>query len=464
MKRFTSIACAALALAACAVGPDYKRPAVDVPPAYRWQPASGEPGSLGDLSWWDLYRDADLQQLLHTALTENLDVRIAAARVEQARAALGTTRLQMLPTITGAGGLTRQRVSAAETPTGTPRIGNSDEARVDVSYELDVWGRLRRLNEAARADLLSSQYAQTAVVVGLIGDVASSYFQLLTLDEQLRITRETVAGRERFVELTRAQHERGVVSGLDVSSAEAQLAVARAELPELERQAAQAEDQLSVLLGRNPGSIARSTTVAPLFPLVPAGLPSQLLDRRPDIRQAEQALVAANAQVGAAKAALFPTLSLTGSFGVISTELSRLFSGPAGAWSAGVGAALPLLDPQRSLYQLDLADAQKRAALLQYQKTVQNAFREVADALIAIQKSAELKRAQQDQVNALQRTDAIALARYRTGYASYFDVINADSQLFSAQLSLSNANLSALLATVQLYRALGGGWASSTAR
>jgi multidrug efflux system outer membrane protein len=464
MRRLTSIACVALALAACAVGPDYKRPAVDVPPAYRWQPASGEPGSLGDLSWWDLYRDADLQQLLRTALAENLDVRIAATRVEQARAALGTTRLQMLPTITGAGGLARQRVSAAETPTGTPRIGNSDEARVDVSYELDVWGRLRRLNEAARADLLSSQYAQTAVVVGLIGDVASSYFQLLTLDEQLRITRETVAGRERFVELTRAQHERGVVSGLDVSSAEAQLAVARAELPELERQAAQAEDQLSVLLGRNPGSIARSTTVAPLFPLVPAGLPSQLLDRRPDIRQAEQNLIAANAQVGAAKAALFPTLSLTGSFGVVSTELSRLFSGPAGTWSAGVGAALPLLDPQRSLYQLDLADAQKRTALLQYQKTVQNAFREVADALIAIQKSAELKRAQQDQVNALQRTDAIALARYRTGYASYFDVINADSQLFSAQLSLSNANLNALLATVQLYRALGGGWAGSTAR
>jgi len=457
----------ALLVSACALGPDYRRPELDVPADFQWQLPTDQAAEFGDLGWWAVYRDPLLQRALRSALDNNLDVRIAAARIEQAQAIANSTRLQYWPQLALDTSAERGKTSFYALLPEQARIGAIYTAGIDASYELDIWGRLRRLNEAARADLLGSVYARQSVVVGLVADVASAYFTLISLEEQLTVTRNTVATRQKFVELTRAKHDRGVVSGLDVSTAEAELATARANIPDLERQIGQTEDQLSILLGRNPGRVERAhhfDDAPPLPPEPPAGLPSRLLERRPDIRRAEQQLVAANARVGAARAALFPTLSLTGSYGVRSRELSQLFSGPANTWTAGAGLSLPILDSQNSIYQVDLADATKREALLTYRQTVQNAFREVSDALIARQKYAEFQMAQQAKVQALQRANAIALARYQIGYSSYFDVINSDRDLFEAQLALAAAYLNAQLANVQLYQALGGGWQRREAR
>jgi outer membrane protein, multidrug efflux system len=455
------VACCA-SMAACALGPNYRRPDTATPAAYRFEQDAGA-DSVADAGWWQVYGDPALQTLIREGLANNLDVRIAAARVDQARAALGSTRLQQLPQIGVTADATRQRTSVYELPVGTPPLNNAFAAEGTLSYEIDFWGKYRRATEAARAQLLRSAYAKQDVLAGLVSSVATAYFTLQTLDEQLAITRRTLGTRQKFVDLTQAQHDRGTVSQLDVSTAQAQLAVAQANLPDLLRQIGQTENQLSVLLGHNPDRIIRGPPgddrPAVGRPPVPAaGLPSALLERRPDLREAEQNLVAANAQVGVAKANLFPSITLTAAGGSVSSALSSLFSGPARAWSVGGELMQPLLNSQRNLYQLDLADAQKRQALLQYQKSVQTAFQEVSDALIARQQDADVQAAQEAQVDAQRRANTIALARYRVGYASYFNVIDADRDLFSAELSLSAARLNTQLSVVQLYRALGGGW------
>jgi multidrug efflux system outer membrane protein len=448
----------------CALGPNYHRPGQEVPEGYRFE-VNPTPGSFADQGWWQVYEDPTLQALLTDALEHNLDVRIAATRVEQAAAALGATRLQQLPQVAVGFSAERQRSSQYTLPPGVPAIDNVFSAQGSLSYEVDFWGKYRRASEAARAQLLSTEYARDDVTAGLIASVATLYLTLQSLDEQVAITQRTIETRQKFVELTEGQHERGTVSGLDVATAQAQLAVAEASLPDLERQIALLEDQLSVLLGHNPGAILRNAngelkhmTAPESAPVPPAGLPSSLLERRPDVREAEQNLVAANAQVGVAKANLFPTISLTAAGGGVSTALSNLFSAPARTWSLAGSVLQPLLDSQRSLYQLDLADAQKRQALLQYEQRVRTAFGEVSDALIARQKYAEVQRALASGVEAQRKADTIALARYRVGSASYFDVINADRDLFAAELTLSNAHLNTQLSVVQLYRALGGGW------
>jgi multidrug efflux system outer membrane protein len=455
---------AALLMVACALGPDYQRPAEKIPAAFRFEPTAGSE-SFADQGWWQIYQDPTLQSLIREALDDNFDVRIAASRIDQARAIFGSTRLQQLPQVSISGAAQRARTSADQRLPGEPPISNVFSADGNLSYEFDFWGKYRRASEASRAQLLASQFAKRDVMAGLVSSVATAYFTLLTLDEQLAITQRTLGTRQKFVDLTRAQHERGTVSGLDVAIAEAQLAIAQANIPDLQRQIGIAEDQLSVLLGRNPDEILRSennqlkrATESAAPPVPPAGLPSTLLERRPDLREAEQNLVAANANVGVAKANLFPTITLTAVGGHASTALSDLFSGPTKAWSVSGGLLQPLVSSQRNLYQLDLANAQKRQALLQYQQSIQTAFREVSDALIARQKDAEFQVAQQAQVDALRKADTIALARYRVGSASYFDVINADRDLFTAELSLSAAHLNTLLSLVQLYRALGGGW------
>jgi multidrug efflux system outer membrane protein len=454
----------ALLAAACALGPNYQRPKEDIPAAYRFDTATAN-DAFAEQGWWQLYQDPTLQSLIREALDNNLDVRIAAARVEQARAALGATRLQQLPQVSVSGEALRARTSKYELIPGEPAIGNAFSADGSLSYEVDFWGKYRRATEAARAGLLASEYAKQDVRAGLVSGVATAYFTLLALDEQLAITQRTVGTRQKFVDLTQAQHERGTVSGLDVASAQAQLAVAEANIPDLQRQIGIAEDQLSVLLGRNPDGIVRTSTgelksmnEATVAPVPPAGLPSSLLERRPDLREAEQNLIAANANVGVAKANLFPSIALTATGGGESSALSQLFSGPARSWSFGANLLQPLLSSQSNLYQVDLANAQKRQALLQYQQSIQTAFQEVSDALIARQKYAELQLAQQAQVDAQRKADSIALGRYRIGYASYFDVINADRDLFTAELSLSTAHLNTELSLVQLYRAVGGGW------
>jgi outer membrane protein, multidrug efflux system len=462
--RSIVIASAALLAPACALGPNYQRPKQNIPAAYRFDTAAGD-DAFADQGWWQLYQDPTLQSLIREALDNNLDVRIAAARVDQARALFGSTRLQQVPQVSASAAALRARTSQYELIPGEPAISNVFSADGSLSYEVDFWGKYRRATEAARAGLLASQYAKQDVRAGLVAGVATAYFTLLALDEQLTITRRTVGTRQKFVDLTQAQHERGTVSGLDVASAQAQLAVAQANIPDLQRQIGIAEDQLSVLLGRNPDEIVRtgtaelkSMTEATVAPVPPAGLPSSLLERRPDLREAEQNLIAANANVGVAKANLFPSIALTAAGGSESSALSQLFSGPARSWSFGANLLQPLLSSQSNLYQVDLANAQKRQALLQYQQSIQTAFQEVSDALIARQKYAELQVAQQAQVDAQRKADSIALARYRIGYASYFDVINADRDLFTAELALSAAHLNTMLSLVQLYRAVGGGW------
>ena len=451
--------------AGCALGPDYQRPETATPAAYRFEDDATE-DSVADAGWWEVYQDPVLRSLIRDGLANNLDVRIAAARIDQARAALGSAHLQQLPQLAVGAGATRQRTSAYELARGVPPVLNVFNVEGSLSYEIDFWGKYRRATEAARAELLQSAYAKQDVMAGLVAGIATSYFTLQALDEQLKITHRTVATRQKFVDLTQAQHDRGTVSELDVATAQAQLAIANANLPDLERRIGQTEDQLSVLLGHNPDQILRGERqggdrggVDHAPPPVPAaGLPSSLLERRPDLREAEQNLVAANAQVGVAKASLFPNITLTALGGGVSPALSSLFSGPARTWSLGGSVMQPLLNPQRNLYQLDLADAQKRQALLQYQKSVQTAFQEVSDALIARRQDAELQAAEESHVDAQRRANTIALARYRVGYASYFNVIDADRDLFTAELSLSAARLSTQLSVVQLYRALGGGW------
>lgn len=449
------------ALSACAVGPDYQRPPQDVPAAYRGE-RDGAAASLGDADWRAIYTDASLQQLIEGALEANLDLRIAAARIEQAAAQLGVARIGQLPGVDASGALSRAETSAYARSQGQPRIGERASLGLNLSWELDFWGRLRRLGEAARAEWLSSRFAEQALRVSLIADVAAAYFGVCALDERAAAAGRSVQSREDFLKLTRAQLQRGVISGLDVSSAEAQLAAAQASIHDLARLREQTENALSVLLARQPQALRREGECSNPVMSAAAGLPSRLLERRPDLLQAEQALVAANARVGAAKAALFPTLSLTGVFGALSTDVSELLTAPAETWSVGVGLLQPLLDADRNAYQVDLVQARTREALLQYEKTVRTAFREVADALVAQARSAEVLKAQQAQVDALLRAEEIARARYRVGYSSYFDVINADRDLFDAEQGLAQARLSAQLATVELYRALGGGWVTST--
>jgi outer membrane protein, multidrug efflux system len=469
MKRALRSAAAAAAigvaaLAACALGPDYRRPETAAPAAYRFE-SDGSADSIADAGWWQVYKDPQLQSVIREGLANNLDVRIAAARVDQARATVGSARLQQLPQVSLSAGAARQRTSLYELPAGTPPLSNVFSLEGSLSYEFDFWGKYRRATESARAQLLQSAYAKEDVMAGLVSSIATAYFTLQSLDEQLAITRRTVGTRQKFVDLTQAQHDRGTVSELDVATAQAQLAVAKANVPELTLLIGQTEDQLSVLLGqypqalpRNEGSAAAQSQGRAPAPVPAAGLPSSLLERRPDVREAEQNLVSANAQVGVAKANLFPSITLTALGGGVSDALSSLFSGPARTWSAGAGALQPLLSPQRNLYQLDLANAQKREALLLYQKSVQTAFQEVSDALLARRQDAEVQAAQEAQVDAQRRANTIALARYRVGYASYFNVIDADRDLFTAELSLSAARLNTLLSVVQLYRALGGGW------
>lgn len=454
---------AALLLAGCALGPDHVRPDLAPPAAFRGDaPATLDAAmqpALGDQDWRQVYRDPTLQSLIETALAGNLDLKRALARIEQARATAGATGLVLLPQIGLEADRTRNKQSAqAVAFAGINRDLTVNRVSLTATWELDLWGRLRRATEAAQAEWLASEQARRGVAVALIGDIATAYYNLQTLDEQLAITLRTVETRTKFVELTRARHDRGVISGLDVATAEAQAAAARANVPELQRQIALVEDLIGVLVGGWPAPVARSVDMHEVAPEPPAGLSSTLLERRPDILQAESALKAANARVGVAKAALFPRLALTGSFGTASQQLDGLFSTSSNAFSFGGSLLQPLLDAERNLYQVDLADAARRDAILAYEQTVKGAFRDVADALVERRKYDEFELEQAARVAALRRADEIALARYRIGFSSYFDVLNAEGQLFDSELALSAARRNTRLAAVRLYRALGGGW------
>jgi outer membrane protein, multidrug efflux system len=458
MKRITAVAVMLVLLAGCSVGTKYERPATTVPENYRSaQTAAGEP-SGAELEWWDIYRDETLRGLIKTALENNYDIKIAAARVEEYRALAGVSVIARLPQISAGANAQRQRsLTAPDEAT----IRGDYRASVDLSYELDLWGRLASLNEAARADLLGTEYAARAVRTGLISSVATAYFELVALDRQLEVAERTVVNREKFFELTKAQLDRGAVSLLEFGRAASSVSQARAAVPDIKRQIAQKENQLSALLGQDPGPILRGKAGVedmPVPPEVPAGLPSALLERRPDIMQAEAALMAANARANATKALLYPTIRLTGEAGLESATLKSLFSDPTGIWSIAAGIIQPILDSGRNGYQVDAAQARKDQATLQYYNTLVQAFREVSDALAARQWYSKLSDVQKTNVEELQQAAALALTRYKAGYSSYFEVIDINGALFDAEIAQVKAQRDALLSLVQLYKALGGGW------
>jgi outer membrane protein, multidrug efflux system len=389
------------ALSGCAsVGPDYKRPAIATMP--QWHTPSEGVGSMADLEWWQLFQDPVLRARIGTALEENKDLRLAVARVAEARAQLAVTRAAQLPQVDGQGSYTNQRFSQKSFPLAaiSPSLGTSGldvqqefyRTSVDLTFELDLWGRLRRATEAARADLLASAENTRTVVTTLIGDVAQSYFDLLELDQEADVDRRTLASRQASLELVRRRFEDGLTNELDVRRAEQELATAAAAVPSVERRIAETENRLSVLLGRNPGRIRRGSVLAAQAtpPKVPAGLPSALLERRPDIRQAEQKLISANAHIGEAKAAFFPRISLTGMFGLESASLSELFTGPARVWQVGPTVTVPIFHAGQLLGNLHATEARQQQALIQYQQTIQQAFREVEDALVFRAKASDI--------------------------------------------------------------------------
>jgi outer membrane protein, multidrug efflux system len=456
-----------LILAGCTVGPNYTRPGAAVPDAYRGTTAGDATTdgatALGEQKWWEVFQDEQLRQLIATALQQNWDVRVAAARVLQAQAQLGVTRADQFPSLTAGAQAERQRVAQAPVAPGVsfPSFEtNLFETSLSLAWELDFWGRFRRATEAARASLLASEWGRQAVLTTLVADVAGAYFQLRELDLELEISERTLRSRRESLDLVKSQEEQGAASMLDVRQSEELVFTAAAAIPDLERRIEQQENFVSILLGQNPTPVPRGrpVTAQPHPPVVPAGLPASLLERRPDIRQAEQRLVAANARIGVAKAAYFPQITLTGLGGFQSSELGSLFSGPAGMWTVAGALTEPIFDAGRIRSTVRLAEAQQQEAVLVYQQTIQQAFREVADELVAYRKTREFRLQQELLTQSAQDAARLSESRYQGGATSYLEVLDSNTRYFSAELSLAQAELSELEALVQLYRALGGGW------
>src|SRR5579871_71625 len=447
--------------AGCMMGPKYKRPAVNVPQDYRTpEPQqSSQASSLGNEQWWQVYQDPVLTQLIHTAIAQNYDVRIAAARVLEAQAQVGIIRANQLPSANvGADVFSEQ--NAKVTKLFPAYQVNGGELNLSVIWNLDFWGKYRRQTEAARAQLLATEWGQRAVISSLVANVATAYFELRALDSQLEISQGTLASRQQSLKLIQTLESHGGASGLDVSQAEQLVYTASGAIPDLERQIQQQENVLSVLLGENPQSIPRGRplTEQPVPQNVPAGLPSELLERRPDVRQAEEIVVAANAQIGVAKASFFPSLSLTGLGGLESNALHQFITEPSETWYAAFSVSQPVFQGGALRSQLRLARASWQGAVLSYQQTVQNALEQVSNSLIASQKDREFREQQELLTQSAQTTDQLSKVLYKNGGASYLQVLTSETNYFSAELNLVQAQLNERLALVQLYQALGGGW------
>ncbi len=449
-------------LAGCTVGPDYSRPKIAVPPG--WRSAEATHDSLANLGWWQLFKDPTLQRLIRAALQNNYDLQLAVARVSEARALLGAARSAQFPQLDAGASYKNQRLSETSFPPVGKLGVNPDmdvyRTQLDLSFEIDLWGRLRRATEAARAELLASEEFQSTVTMTLVSDVAQAYFELLELDREAAIDRRTLASRRASLDLVRHRFDDGLASNLDVKRAEEALAAAAAAVPDLERRIGQAENRLSILLGQNPGPIARGESLddPTMPPDVPAGLPSALLERRPDVRAAEQQLVAANARIGAAKAEFFPQISLTGAFGTESVSLSDFFTGPSRAWQIGPTVTLPIFNAGRLSSNLHATEAREEQALIRYRQSIQQAFKEVEDALIFHGKAREIRVEDERRVSAARQALALANLRYGNGISSYLDVLDAQRQLLSAETDLAQVTRDQLVSVVQLYKALGGGW------
>jgi multidrug efflux system outer membrane protein len=445
----------------CMVGPNYHRPAVQPPTAYRDlsenPQVQAQTASYADLPWWQVFQDPQLQELIRAALKQNYDLQLATERINAGRAELAVTRSNLFPQVQGSGNFQGGKESNFQTKF------NFLTLTADAAFQLDFFGKLRRATEAARAQLLATEDARQTVILTLVSDVASDYFALLQLDLQLQITRNTVAAQDASVKLTNLRVEHGVATKLDVLQAQQVLDSANAQIPDLERQIAQEENAISILLGNYPQAVTRGRPLVeqPLPPEVPPGMPSSLLERRPDIREAEQILVAANAEIGVAKAQFFPQISLTGSGGGAfgrSSAFSGLMSSQLGTWSYGAQVSQPIFTGGALRGNLRLAESQHQQALIAYRQAIQHAFGDVSDAVIGYQKFHQVRVRQEDTVADLQESVRLSNMRYKGGTTTYLEVLDGQRSLFAAELTLAGARGTEYQSLVQLYRALGGGW------
>jgi multidrug efflux system outer membrane protein len=472
MPRTSRIAGAllcAMVLAACRVGPEYVRPEYAVPEQHRGdtEPAAPDERTMGDLAWFEMFEDDALRELIRIAVAENYDVRLAAERIAEARALWEIARGAELPTVDGSAsaaytGVSRNAIPAF--PTGD-RDGMQYAFGGSFSWELDFWGRLDSATDAARAELLASEENRRLVLQVLVTDLATAYFQLRELDLELEIAQETIASRRKSLELVSLRNEEGVANLLEVRQAEVLVTTAQQQIPDTERRIEQAENLISVLIGRNPGPVVRGRSLVEQdLPVeVPAGLPSALLDRRPDIRSAEQVLIAANARIGEAKALLYPRIALTGSGGFASEDLGELLNGSSGFWDIGLALTQPIFNGGRLRANVRATESRQRQAVILYLQTIQRAFQEVADSLVGYRKLKEFREQQEILTRTLEDQQRLSNMRYRGGVTAYLEVLDTDRQLFDAQLGLAQAQRNELLALVALYRALGGGWVDTGA-
>lgn len=445
----------ALTLASCTVGPNYQRPAVTVPQTFRAQEEAQTP-SLADQAWWDVLQDEALQALIKDALRDSQDLHLAAWRVEEARANAGIAKSERYPQVDVAAGWTRGR---EEILPGQHETFDYYHASLRASWEIDLWGRIRRLNEAARAQYLATEEARHGVELSLVSEVATAYYELRALDFQLEIATRTAGTFADTHALFQRRLEAGLASSLETASATASLASTQASIPDLERQIAATENRLAVLLGRTPQEVRRGLALdaQPLPPAIPAGLPSDLLERRPDLRQAEQELIAANAEVGVAVADFFPRISLTGLFGGVAPQVQDILDSGR-AWSVGAGLLAPVFQGGRLKNEHRAALARWEQARAVYARDVNQALAEVSTALVAYQKLADVERQRADSVKAYKEAVEVSNQRYLSGLADYFEVLEAQQQLFPAENALAQTRFARLQTLVQLYRALGGGW------
>ena len=459
-RRIAFAACCAALLGGCVQGPDYVKPQVAVPEAYRYAGlTTGLDAHLTGQDWWAGFGDPHLSQLVREALASNRDLMIATARVDEFGAILAGTKSQALPQVGYGLSGNRSRASEEKLPQFVDPLSTTWSSLLSANWEVDLWGRIRRETEAARANLLASEEARVGVTITLIASVIGGYVTLLDLDEQLRVTEATIAGRSKSVELFEMRLAGGWISEFEMSQVRSEYEAALSQRPPILQAVAIQENALSVLVGRNPGSIARSKSLDVLqSPTVPAGLPSELLVRRPDIRQAEQQLIASNALIGAARALFFPRISLTGLLGFASGSLNSLFTGPAHTWSFTGDIAGPIYTGGGLTAAVDQAAARRDQQFANYELVIQNAFRDVEDSLADLRHSAELRDTLRRRVITLSRSVELATERYENGYSDYLDVLDAERSLFSAQLQLSSARGDYKRALVNLYRALGGSW------
>jgi NodT family efflux transporter outer membrane factor (OMF) lipoprotein len=464
MRIQPAAALLSVTLAGCAVGPNYKRPVVATPDQIRGARATASSASIADTKWFDLFRDDSLKQLVSAALDNNFDVGIATERIEQARAEARITRANQLPTLNAEGSFAAQRQSSVGSARfvapGTDLSASYTQAGAALSWELDLWGRLRRLNEAARAQYFATEEGRRDVVVSLVGDVMSNYFTLRERDLELQIANQTREIAEASLRLVEIRHNRGAATGLDVHQAEQFLYTATAQIAATQRDIEQTENALSLLIGDTPRSIPRGRALeeftVPVEP--PAGLPASLIERRPDIRLAEQNLIAANAQIGAARARYLPQISLTGFLGGQSRALGSLLTGPARLWTIAPAGLLPIFNAGQIRAGVQVSEAQQRELVIAYRRAIYTALREVSDALVAYDRTRDQLAQQQQLVQALSESARLSRLRYEGGLDSYLQVLDAQRNLFQGQLTLAQLRLGVLNSFVQLYRALGGGW------